>query len=53
MHLIEKQPEEHTEKANVFEGIREVPQWHKWMDHVIRLAAALSIIDILYRLLPG
>jgi hypothetical protein len=52
MHLIEQKPEEKQEMANAFEGIREVPRWHWWMEVAIRLAALLTIADFLYRLLP-
>ena len=52
MHLIEQKPEEKQEVVNAFEGIKEVPRWHWWMEVAIRLAALLTIADFLYRLLP-
>jgi hypothetical protein len=53
MHLIEQKPEEKQEVVNAFEGIKEVPRWHGWMEVAIRVAALLTIADFLYRLFPA
>jgi hypothetical protein len=53
MHLIEQKPEEKQKMDNAFEGIKEVPRWHRWMEVAIRVAALLTIIDFLCRYLPG
>jgi hypothetical protein len=50
MHLIEQEPEE--TQANAYEGIVEVPRWHRWMEAAIRVAAVLTIIEFLFRLWP-
>jgi hypothetical protein len=52
MHLIEQKPEEPQKVANAFDGIVEVPRWHRWMEAAIRVAAILTIIEFLSRLLP-
>jgi hypothetical protein len=53
MHLIDQKPEEKQKMDNAFEGIKEVPRWHWWLEVAIRLAAILTIIDFLFRYLLG
>ena len=52
MHLKEQKPKEKQEMVNAFEGIKEVPRWHGWMEAVIRVAALLTIVEFLYRFWP-
>jgi hypothetical protein len=53
MHLNEQKPKEKQEMVNAFEGIKELPRWHGWMEAVIRVAALLTIVEFLYRLWPA